>query len=126
MTFAWGDRKMRNLQQGVSLGGLLIVLVIVLMLALVGLKLAPSYMEFSKAKSAIEIIARDKQTASVADIRKAFDARASIDDIETVKGADLEVTKEGSEVVVSFSYRKEIPLVANLGVYIDFAARSKP
>jgi len=28
--------------------------------------------------------------------------------------------------VISFAYRKEIPLFANLGVYLDFAANSKP
>jgi hypothetical protein len=35
------------------------------------------------------------------------------------------VTKEGNEVVISFAYRKEVPLFANVGLYIDFAASSK-
>ena len=28
-------------------------------------------------------------------------------------------------MVIAFAYRKEVPLFANLGVYIDFAANSK-
>jgi hypothetical protein len=28
-------------------------------------------------------------------------------------------------VVISFAYRKDIPLFANVGVYLDFAATSK-
>ena len=28
-------------------------------------------------------------------------------------------------MVIAFAYRKEVPLFANLGVYIDFAASSK-
>ena len=48
-----------------------------------------------------------------------------IDDINAVKPQDLEITKEGGEVVISFAYRKEIPLFANVGVYMDFAASSK-
>jgi hypothetical protein len=116
---------MRNKQNGVSLGGLLVVLFVVVIVAIFGLKLAPSYMEYFRAKAAVEAIGRDRQSASVAEIRKAFDARATIDDISTIKGSDLDVTKEGAEVVVSFGYRKEVPMFSNVGLYIDFAASSK-
>lgn len=117
---------MRNRQRGVSLGGLLIILFIVVIVSIFGLKLAPHYMEYFKAKSGIEAIAREKaSSASVNDIRKSFDARATIDDISSIKGSDLEITKEGGEVVIAFGYRKEVPLFANLGMYIDFAANSK-
>jgi hypothetical protein len=112
-------------QAGVSLGGLLIVLVILVVLGIFSMKLIPSYMEFGKAKGAIEAIARDKQTATVTEIRKAFDARATIDDISAVKAQDLEITKEGQQVVIAFGYRREIPLFSNVGIYIDFAANSK-
>ena len=42
-----------------------------------------------------------------------------------MQGKDLEVTKDGGELLVTATYRKEVPLVANLGVYIDFRAASK-
>ena len=117
---------MRMRQKGVSLGGLLLVLVVVVFVGIFALKLVPAYMQFGKAKTAIQAIAADKsKTSSVAEVRKAFDLRASVDDIDTVKGSDLEVTKEGGDVVISFAYRKEVPLFANLGFYIDFAADSK-
>jgi hypothetical protein len=48
-----------------------------------------------------------------------------VDDITSIKGADLEITKDGGTVVITAAYRKEIPLFANVGVYIDFAATSK-
>ncbi|MBC7802647.1 MAG: DUF4845 domain-containing protein [Candidatus Parcubacteria bacterium] len=116
---------MRRNQLGVSLGGLLIVCVILIALAMVGLKLAPSYIEFFTIKKTINAVSQEKGGATVADIRKSFDQRATIDDISTVKGSDLEVTKEGSALVISVTYRKEIPLFSNLGVYIDFYAASK-
>ena len=116
---------MRTRQTGVSLGGLLVVFVLVVLAAIAGMKVAPSYMEFGKAKSAIQAIAREKSGGTVADIRKAFDARATIDDITAVKAQDLEVTKEGNQVVISFAYRKEVPVGANVGLYFDFAANSK-
>jgi hypothetical protein len=116
---------MKSRQSGISLMGLIIGLFVIIFLALLGLKILPPILEFRTAKAAIEAIARERQTSTVQDIRKAFDARANIDDIASVKGADLEVTKEGGEVILSFAYRKEVPLFANIGLYLDFAANSK-
>jgi Tfp pilus assembly major pilin PilA len=114
-------------QGGVSLGGLLIVLVILGVIAALGLKLIPAYIEYAKAKAAIVAIGSDRsRSGSVAEIRKAFDARANIDDISAVKAQDLEITKEGGDVVISFAYRKEIPLAGNVGLYVDFLGRSRP
>jgi len=116
---------MRRYQRGVSLGGLLIGLVILIVVALAGFKVGPAYMEFYTAKKAITSVAQDKQGATVADIRKAFDARAQIDDISAVKGSDLDITKEGSDVIITFAYRKEVPLFKNVGLFIDFQGASK-
>lgn len=117
--------RLRERQRGVSLGGLLIAVVIVVILGITGLKIVPGYIEYSKAKAAIEAIAADRsKTSSVAEVRKAYDARATIDDISTPKAVDLEITKEGGNVVISFAYRKEFPLFANVGMYVDFAASS--
>ena len=116
---------MRKHQLGVSLGGLMIGAVVLIAVALLGMKLAPSYIEFFAIKKAVVSIAGEKRGGTVADIRKTFDARAVIDDIRTVKGSDLEVTKEGADLVVAASYRKEVPLFGNVGLYIDFNASSK-
>jgi Tfp pilus assembly protein PilX len=111
-------------QQGLSLIALIIGLIVVAMVALGGMKVIPSYLEYRSAKNAIDAIARERQGATVADIRRAFDNRSAIDDINTVKAADLEITKEGNGVVISFAYRKEVPLFNNVGLYIDYAARA--
>ena len=59
------------------------------------------------------------------DVRKAFEARAAIDDINSIKPTDLEIGKEGNQVVIGFAYRKEIPLWGDAaGVYINYAARA--
>ncbi len=116
---------MRMKQLGVSLGGLMVGAAIFIVLAMFGMKLGPSYLEFFAIKKAVNAIAQEKRGATVIEIRKTFDARATIDDISTVKGADLEITKEGNELVISANYRKEIPMAANMGVYIEFRAVSK-
>jgi hypothetical protein len=111
-------------QQGVSLSGLLITAFIVVVLALLALKIVPAYMEYATAKKAIFAVASGGGS-SVAEIRKSFDARATIDDISAVGANDLVITKEGGEIVISFSYRKEVPLAGNVGLYFNFQASTK-
>ena len=112
----------KNTQYGISLLGLIFWLVVLIVGALLGMKLAPAYIEYGTAKSAIEAIARDRNAATPAEVRRAFESRAAIDNINVIKASDLDVTKQGNEMVIGFSYRKEVPLVANVGVYMDFAA----
>ena len=111
-------------QRGVSIIGLIVVLVIVIVIALIGFKLIPAFLEFRSMKGAIVAIAREKQSSTVQEIRRAFESRQAIDDFSSVKASDLDITKQGNQVVIAFAYRKEVPLFANVGVYIDFAASS--
>jgi Tfp pilus assembly protein PilX len=115
---------MSGKQQGLSLVGLIIGLIVLAMVALFGMKVIPSYLEFRSAKNAIDAIARERPGSTVADVRRAFENRSAIDDINTVRPSDLEITKEGNAVVISFAYRKEVPLFNNVGLYIDYAARA--
>jgi len=115
-------------QRGIGLWGLIFGLFVLIVLALLAMKLTPSYLEFFAIQKALNGIAVEKRGgvgATVSEIRRAFDARAAIDDFTAVKGADLEITKEGNAVVISASYRKEVPLISNVGVYIDFQATSR-
>jgi Tfp pilus assembly protein FimT len=119
-----GERSVRRRQGGVSLMGLIIGLIILAVIALFGMKLIPSFMEFRAAKNAIQAIAREKQGASPVDVRRAFDNRATIDAIESVKGTDLDISGKGNDLTIGFAYRKEIPLFTGVGLYIDYTARS--
>ena len=111
-------------QRGISILGLIVVLVIAILVALLAFKLIPSYMEFRAMKGAIAAIAREKQNSTVQEIRRAFESRQAIDDFSAVKATDLDITKQGNQVVISFSYRKEVPLFRNVGLYIDYQATS--
>lgn len=113
---------MNSKQGGVTVSGLVLWLVVFIVVALLAMKLVPAYMEYGSAKNAIDAIARDRNAGTPAEVRRAFAARAAIDDISVVKSADLDVTKQGNEMVISFAYRKEVPLFANIGIYLDFAA----
>jgi hypothetical protein len=115
---------MRAGQRGLSLVALIVVLFIAVLVVIFGMKVVPSYIEYRSAKKAIDAIVVEKQGATPGDIRRAFDNRAVIDDIESVKSSDLEITKDGSALVIGFAYRREVPLFNNVGLYIDYRARA--
>ena len=114
---------MRNRQLGLSLGGLIFGSIVLVFVILLGLKVGPQYMEYFTAKDAISAIAKSGETAP-AEIRKSFELRQAIDNIPSLKPSDLDISSAGGQVVISFAYRKEIPLFANVGLYIDFQASS--
>ena len=116
---------MRNRQLGVSLMGLIVGAVILIFVLLLGMKTLPPYLEFFTAKKLIIQVANEQRGGSVNDIKKAWQLKTAVEDVPSVTDKDLEITKEGGEVVLSFAYRKEVPLFANVGVYMDFAASSK-
>ena len=118
---------MRNKQRGISFPVIFLIGVVVALAAVGAMKIAPAYSDFMTAKKAIvAIAASDGRTGSVADIRKAFDRRSAIDNITEVTPGDLEISKDGGDVVISFAYAKKIPLFANVSLLIDFAASTAP
>jgi hypothetical protein len=115
-------------QRGMGFFGVLFLLIGIVFLAILGMKVVPAYIEYFTIKKAVAAISQSGELrgGSVAQVRQAFDRRATIDDITVITPADLEVTKDGNEVVIGFAYQKKVPLFHNISVLIDFAGSSKP
>ena len=111
-------------QKGITLMGLLITGIVVIFVAIGLLKIAPAYIEYFKVKKAVVAIAQTNAGGTVQDVRRSFDLRSAVDDIDVISGKDLEVSKDGNELVVSANYIKQIPLFGNISIVINFAATS--
>lgn len=108
-------------QRGVSLTGLIITLAVLGFLAVMAAKLMPAYVEYFTVKkmfSAMDQAGDLKGT--VRDIRRSFDTRNAIEDVKSVKGEDLEITKEGGETVITATWSNKVPLVSNVSACLDF------
>lgn len=118
---------MRKSQQGLSLLGLIFGGFVLIFAALLLMKITPSYIEYFAIKKALVSIANETRGrgASIADVRRRFENRSAVDDINSVKATDLEITKEGNDYVIAASYRREISLFGNVGLFIDFSATSQ-
>jgi len=117
---------MRARQRGITLLGLIMGSFVLVFVALLVMRLLPSYIEYFTIKKAVVSIANEMRGrgGSANEVRRAFDSRQAIDDFKAVKAADLEITKQGNDFEIVAAYRKEIPLFANIGIYIDFVASS--
>ena len=118
---------MRARQRGITLMGLILGSVAVVILALLFMRLLPSYIEYFTIKKTVVAIANEVKGRGVpiAEVRRSFQARSAIDDIKSVSHTDLEISRQGNDYLIVAAYRREIPLFANIGVYIDFEASSQ-
>lgn len=119
-------------QNGVSLTGLILVLAVLGVVAVLALKILPTYTEYRAVKNAI-VTAKAAGGNSAPEIRKAFDANATVAYITAISGSDLTVEREGDGVEVSFAYEKKIPLVGPASLLLEYqgttgtsAAAAKP
>jgi hypothetical protein len=117
---------MRSRQQGLSLINLIVGLTALALIGIMAAKLVPAYTEFLSIKKVlVEMETTGETRKTVREIRDGFDRRTSIAYITTVQGADLEISKEGGEILVAANYKKTIPIVANVSFCIDFVATNK-
>ncbi len=116
------EHYVHNRQAGLGLLTLIGILIVVAVVALIAMKVVPSFLEYRAARGAIVAIAQEMPNGAPGDIRRAFENRSNIDDINSIKPSDLDISKEGNQVVISFAYRKEVPLFKNVGLYIDYNA----
>lgn len=99
------------------------MIVILGLLAVVGMRVLPTVVEYRAIVSAVKKAKTGPQT--VPEIQKAFDRSAAVDDITTLSGKDLDIAKVNDDYVISFAYTKKIPLFGPVSLTIDYAGSSK-
>jgi hypothetical protein len=108
-------------QRGVSLTGLIITLAVLGFLAVMAAKLLPAYIEYFTVKKMLAAMDQAGDTkGTVRDIRRSFDTRNAIEDVKSVRGEDLEITKEGGETVLTATWSTKVALVNNISACLDF------
>jgi Tfp pilus assembly protein PilE len=117
------DTQTRQQQRGMSLIGLIFVGLIVVFLLILGSKVVPAVVEYIAIERAVQKIKNEGTT--VRDIQTAFERHRTIDDITSITAADLDITKEGDKIVISYAYQKKIPVLDNVSIVIDFAGTTR-
>jgi len=113
---------MKQKQRGISFIGVLFVGAVLACVFVIGAQVLPTLIEFQAITKAAT-----KATAgnTVPEVRTIFDKAGQIDDIHSISGKDLDVTKEGDKTVVAFAYTREIHLAGPAYLLLKYNGRSK-
>ncbi len=108
-------------QGGLSLVGLIFMLAILGFLGVLGLRIAPTVIEYRAISNAI--VTAKSAGGTVREIQNSFDKSASVGYIDSISGRDLIVSKDsadGSGLEVSFAYEKKIALFGPASLVLDY------
>lgn len=114
--------KSMQQQRGLTFFGLLVVGGLLAFTGVIVAQIVPTYIEFMAVEKAAQ---KASAGTTVSEVRSIFDKAAQIDDIRTISGKDLEVGKEGDQVVVSFAYAREIHVAGPAYLVMKYQGRSK-
>ena len=111
-------------QRGVALSGLLIWGVVIALVAILGMKVGPEYLNYFNLLKAVKSVATEASGKTVAEIRSAYSRQADVGYIKSLQASDLDISKDGNQIVISFAYETRVPLFANISLLIDFQGSS--
>lgn len=115
-----GARK----QRGISLIGLLFWGVVIAFVAVVGMKVVPTTMEYFTIQKTVNKIASGNP-ATVAAAREEFNRIKSVEYSIGLDASDLVVTKENDKVVIEFAYQREIHVGGPAYLVMKYEGRSR-
>lgn len=113
----------KSTQLGISFIGLLFVVGVLACLAVLGAQALPTAIEYQAILKAAQKAASEGST--VIQVRQVFDRAADIDDIKSINGKDLEISKDGDKVLVKFAYNREIHMFGPAYLLLKYAGQGQ-
>ena len=112
-------------QRGLSLIGLLFWGAVIACVAVVGMKVFPTVVEYYTVKRVVNRIAAGNP-ATVPQVRQEFDHARQVEyGIQSINSSDLIVTKDGNDkVVIEFSWDKEVEVFGPVFLLIKYRGKS--
>ena len=115
--------RSRHWQSGLTIIGFLFVAAVVVTIAMVGFRVAPSYIEyFSVEKTLRQALQNSDDGVTLAQFRRDFDLKSGADYIESVRGSDVDLRRDGTHLVASADWTTTLPLIGNASLLLEFHA----
>ena len=112
-------------QRGLSLIGLLFWGGVIAVMAVVGMKVFPTVLEYYTVKRIVNRIAAGNPS-TVPQVRQEFDKSTQVEySIQSIKSSDLVVSKDNNDkVVIEFGWDKEIDVFGPVFLLIKYRGKS--
>ena len=114
--------RVKPRQSGISFITVLFIVGVLACVGLIGAQAFPTVLEYQAALKAAQ---KASTGGTVAEVRQIFDKAAQIDDINSITGKDLDISKVGDQVVVKFAYNKEIHMFGPAFLLLKYVGQSK-
>lgn len=115
--------SLQSKQRGISFFGLIFVIAVLACVGVVAVQAFPTVLEY---QAIVKGAHKAAQANTVAEIRAAFDRAAQIDDIKSISGKDLEISKNGDKNVVKFAYTREIHMFGPAYLLLKYSGTASP
>ena len=114
----WVGRNGR--QRGMTVIGMLLLIVVIAFVALIGMKVVPMYIQYFSIKSTIENVRKEPLLAQMttSDIQNAIQKRFDIGYVDNISARDLKIRNERSGRVLDLIYQDERSLFYGLYVLL--------
>lgn len=114
-------------QRGLTLTGLGVVSVIFVVLALLGFKVVPAYLEYMNIQRIFKSMSEDPalRTARRPELDRSWAMRTIVDNVRSIDASQIDYVREGDRWVISAEYSVKVPLFHNVHACIDFKPASK-
>jgi hypothetical protein len=112
----------RSNELGISVLGMVFFAGLFVVFALAVVKATPSLVEYYGISKAVKRVAKAE---SDKEVRDNFDRARSIDNFSSISGQDLDISAQNGKMLVTFAYRKEVPLAGPVSLVINYSGRSE-
>lgn len=116
----FGSGRPSHRQRGMTFLGLVILVAFVGLFVYAGIRLTPIYLEYMKVAKAMASLPTEQAGGDPKSIRLALERRFDIDDVQSIRARDVEITREGSNWLVRATWERTEPFVANVGFLVVF------
>lgn len=114
---------MQHRQRGMTMLGILVIVVIVGAWLYAGIRLTPKYLEYMRIAATLEKV-RDEFSSNPGTtefmLRKAVERHFDIDMVEIITSNDIEIDKEGAVFFMTAAYEDTVPLAGNVSFLVEF------
>jgi hypothetical protein len=113
---------MRERQSGLTIIGFLLLAAVVVIFAMVGFRVVPSYVEYYAVKKALEDTMRGggADPNNPAPFRRELERRLQTSYVENVKAADANITRNGSQITAEMAWERRLHMFGNASILLEF------
>ena len=113
-------------QRGLTILGFLLVAAVVVIFAMVGFRVVPSYVEYYSVKKSLDDTMRagNVDPNNLAAFRAELARRLQTSYVENVKASDAVVQRVGSQISAEIAWERRLHMFGNAYILLEFEAAS--